>query len=225
MDGRRSLADLQQIDDPGHAPNRVVDVGEVEGAFRTVDANGAARVCCACERGDDTVRMIAGSSVHVGESDRRSTQPPASRIVHQPLALNLRASVDVDGAERRVLGGGQIARLPVDFATAGEDEPRLPFLFFEGLEDVAQSPDVCVPAPFGIAFAPEDAGDRSKMDDAIAAAKGIPHPREAPHVTVLAAGPEKIQPDDLLPSRFERHSQGATDQPLGAGNQNAVAHA
>ena len=72
-------------------------------------------------------------------------------------------------------------------------------------------------------LAPDHPGDRGEMDDAIAAVKGFPDPLETPHVTVFAAGPEKIQSDDLNPTRFERRAECAADQPLGAGDQNAVA--
>ena len=115
-----------------------------------------------------------------------------------------------------------MAGLPVDLATAREKEPRLPIPFVESLENVAHSSDVSAPAPFRIMLAPEHPGDRREMDDAIASLKGVPDTPEAPYVSVLTAGSQKIQPDDLRSPRLKHHAECTADQPLGAGDQDAV---
>ena len=186
MDGRRHLSFRQQLDEGDKAADRIVEVGEVEDVVLAFHAQGAPPCRGASECRHDAVGVVAGAAVYVGKPDDGGAQACGPGRLDESLALCLAPPVYVDGTQRRVLGDGEMIRLPIDFAAAGEEQPRPPRRFDGCLDDIAQTADVDVPADLRSAFPPHDAGDRGEMDDAAAAGDRIPDAPGLPHVAGFA---------------------------------------
>ena len=222
----RRLTLRQQINKCHDAPDRVVEVGEIEGVGLSFYSEVAPPHGGSGERRDDAVRMVAGTPVNVGKPDDRGPYPFAPGRFHEPFTLDLGAPIDVDGAQRSVFGYREAAGLSVDFAAAGEDEPWPPRrLAPSRLDDGVQPADIGVPAAFRIVFPPHDAGHRGEMDDAVATSNGGTDTPRISHVAIFATRSPEVQSDNIYAARFKRHAQSATNQPFRTCNQYPTVHA
>ena len=87
----------QQVDERNDAARRIVDVREVERVIRAFYTKDAPQHGAPGERRDDPVRVVARAPVDVGEPDDCGSQSFLPGRLHEPFALDLRTSVDVDG--------------------------------------------------------------------------------------------------------------------------------
>jgi hypothetical protein len=75
-------------------------------------------------------------------------------------------SVDVDRVQWGILGRGELLRLAVNLAAAGEDQPGTVLGGEGGVHNVSRAADVGGSAALRVALAPDDARDRGEVDDA-----------------------------------------------------------
>ena len=168
--------------------------------------------------------MVPRTAIDVGEPDNSGPQPVVPGRPDESFALDLCASVDVDGPQWRIFGNRKAIGLPIDLATTGEDDPGPTRLTLGRRDNVAQPADIDLPTGFRIALSPYDAGNRSEMDNTVAPDHGLPDTPRVPHITCLTASSSDIQPCDIRPEPFKGRSKGPPDQSFRAGKQYPATH-
>jgi hypothetical protein len=208
------------LDEGCQAARGVAHVSEVElvgGPFysqRRSERGGSS------EGGNHTVVGIVRAPVDVGKPHDGGSNTLTADRLDQVLAGDLRPPVDVDGSQGGIFRDGDDICLPINLATAGEDDPRRRASVPRAVKHGSQPIHVRTPAGSGIALSPRDAGDGSKMDDSDDVFERFGDALKVAHVAPLEMVGSKIETAYVVSALREGAAEVTANEARRARDQN-----